>query len=304
MPKVSVIIPNYNHSNYLYQRIESVLNQSYQDFELIILDDFSTDNSREVIEEYRGHPKISAIIYNESNSGSTFKQWEKGISLAVGEFIWIAESDDWCERSLLEELVKGLEMDENCVLSYCQSYCIQNENIISWVSQSPYLSEIMDGDLFLKNLMIRNNTIFNSSMAIWKRACFVNMSKDFTNYKFCGDWFFWMELAGMGKVHISGRVLNYFRKHDKDVSGAVNKSGVNFIETLNLFNSFYKRNLISKKDYLKAYKIQYNAYYKVRKSLPGNNRIAVLKLFKHPLDSKRTYHKIILSNLWKRLRQK
>ena len=51
MPKISVIIPNYNHSLYLKDRIDSVLNQSFQDFELIILDDYSTDNSREVIEE-------------------------------------------------------------------------------------------------------------------------------------------------------------------------------------------------------------------------------------------------------------
>ncbi len=71
-PFVSVILPNYNHAKYLPQRIESILNQTYQNFELIILDDCSSDNSREVIERYKDNPRISKIIFNEKNSGSRF----------------------------------------------------------------------------------------------------------------------------------------------------------------------------------------------------------------------------------------
>ena len=64
-PLVSVIIPSYNHEKFLKERIDSVLNQTFQDFELIILDDLSPDNSREIIESYRAHPKVSHIIFNE-----------------------------------------------------------------------------------------------------------------------------------------------------------------------------------------------------------------------------------------------
>ena len=93
-PLISIIIPNYNHALYLKQRIDSVLNQTFQDFELIILDDCSTDNSREIIERYRGNPKITQIIYNKKNSGGVFKQWIKGIEKVKGEYVWIAERDD------------------------------------------------------------------------------------------------------------------------------------------------------------------------------------------------------------------
>ena len=81
-PFFSVIIPNYNHSAYLDERIQSILNQSFQDFEIIILDDCSTDNSIEIIEKYRNEPKVSHIILNSQNSGSTFIQWNKGFEYA------------------------------------------------------------------------------------------------------------------------------------------------------------------------------------------------------------------------------
>src|SRR5438034_11203510 len=89
MLTVSVIIPNYNHARYLRKRIESVLTQTYQDFEVILLDDCSTDESRSIIGEYRIDPRVR-IELNEQNSGNTFKQWNKGVGLARGTYVWIA----------------------------------------------------------------------------------------------------------------------------------------------------------------------------------------------------------------------
>ena len=123
-PKVSVIIPNYNHEKYLDERIQSVLNQTYTDFEVIILDDVSMDNSKEVIERYRCNPHVSHIVYNTENSGSTFKQWTKGFNLAKGELIWIAESDDSCSPKILETLVGEFEKDDQLVLAYSLSMFI------------------------------------------------------------------------------------------------------------------------------------------------------------------------------------
>lgn len=70
---VSVIVPNYNHAPYLKPRIDSIVNQTYHDFELILLDDCSTDNSREILESYRSNPHVTHIVYNEQNGRNTFR---------------------------------------------------------------------------------------------------------------------------------------------------------------------------------------------------------------------------------------
>ena len=79
IPIVSIIVPNYNYARFLDIRMESILNQTFQDFEIILLDDHSTDNSVEIIEKYRNNPKVSYIDINKENSGSPFRQWKKGI---------------------------------------------------------------------------------------------------------------------------------------------------------------------------------------------------------------------------------
>lgn len=71
---VSVIVPNYNYACYLPERIASILNQTYSDFELILLDDASTDNSVSVLEEYRNNSHVSHIVVNEQNTGIPFQQ--------------------------------------------------------------------------------------------------------------------------------------------------------------------------------------------------------------------------------------
>lgn len=262
MPKVSVILPNYNHAPYLKERIDSILNQTFQDFELIILDDLSTDNSRDIIEKYNSNPKISGIIYNEKNSGSTFKQWHKGVGLARGKYIWFAESDDWCEPSMLQTLVEGIESDKDCVVSYCQAYCIEGTNKMRFVSYHDYLSEIKNGDAFIKDFMIQRSAIFNASMAIWKKTVYEKISNQFQQFKLCGDWLFWMELANQGKVHISGKVLNYFRKHGSDVSGKMYQSGWGIIEELQVLQIVFKKGFISTNTYLLGLKRFIKAYYK------------------------------------------
>jgi len=243
MPAVSVIIPNYNHAQYLKQRIDSVINQTFHDFEVIIMDDCSQDESRSIIESYRGHPKVQQIVYNTINSGSTFFQWKKGIEMAKGEWIWIAESDDWCELTILDELFNAAQKRKNCVLSYCQSIMLENNNVI-WRSGSKYLEEYLHGKDFVKEHMLIGNAIFNASMCIFKKQVYQNISTKFMEYKFSGDWVFWIEAVLQGEVYISGKTLNYFRKHPQDVSSNAFTNGLIYIEYFSLLNYFEQLNIV------------------------------------------------------------
>lgn len=279
MPEVSVLIPNYNHAAYLKERIDSVLNQTFQDFEVIILDDCSPDNSRDVIEQYRNHPKVSQIVLNETNSGTTFKQWEKGINLAQGKYIWIAESDDWCEITLLDTLVRALKANNNCVLAYVQSYIVYNNNEINWISRTKFLGEYVNGQVYIKEHLLKKNSVFNASMAVFRKDIYFKFSKDYTSFKFCGDWLFWIEAAKQGDVFISGRVLNFFRKHGKDVSGKAYTSGFNFIEEIKVIQSLKTDGIITEEEYKEVLLYKFYGYQKVAKQINADIREQVERLF-------------------------
>jgi len=291
MPKVSVIVPNYNHASYLQQRIESILNQTYQDFELIILDDCSTDNSKEIIEQFRNHPKVSQISYNTENSGSTFKQWEKGIHLTQGEYIWIAESDDWCEPTLLETLAPKLEQNKDTVLGYVQSYCV-NGNEIQLIFIQDCLEKNMEGYSFIKQRLLFGNAIYNASMAIFRKSVFYKISSEYTKLKFCGDWLFWGSIASYGDVFVSGKILNYFRNHANDVSTKSYKAGLNYLEVIEVLNHFYARNYIKESDLKTALYAQYKSFLKDKFFIPPDNARDIQKEFERHIKSE-IYYPII-----------
>lgn len=276
---VSVIIPNYNHASYLKQRIDSVLNQTYTDIEVIILDDCSTDNSRNIIENYRNDKRISNIIYNDVNSGSVFRQWNRGIGLSHGEYIWIAESDDWCEHNLLETLMEGLNANRNCVLAYCQSYCINDNDTIRFQSNHRQLKEYVNGRNFITEHMLPRNPVFNASMAVWKKDAYALISKEYMNYTLSGDYLFWIELCTTGDVFISGKLLNYLRMHGDNVGERSFKEGLNFLEMVPLLQSLLRREIISQHNYAKTIKKEYTAFKLIEKELPEHNVRAIKKIF-------------------------
>lgn len=228
---VSVILPNYNHAPFLPKRIDSILNQTFQDFEIIILDDASTDDSCSILEAYRTHPKVTHLIINEKNSGSTFSQWGRGIELARGEYIWIAESDDFCEPTLLEELVKPLQENKKNVLSYCQSLVIAADtNKILAHTQADFLSKSVSGNHFVKKHLLAYNEILNTSMVVFRKEAALPFPEVMKTMIYCGDWYFWAFICMKGDVFISGKCLNYYIRHTGSTLTSSSRKGLDFLE--------------------------------------------------------------------------
>ena len=240
-PLVSVIIPNYNHAQFLDERIQTVLNQTYRNFELIILDDKSTDNSMEVINKYKDDPHVSEIVVNEENSGSTFKQWHKGFELAKGDIVWIAESDDSCDTKLLEVLVQGY-LESDAVLAFCKSckYDVDGNRCCYMPHDKLVKSFSMTGHGFIKEHMIQRNIVANASSAIFNRQAALSVDRKYMSMRGEGDWLFWIELMQLGNVFFCKEELNYFRSHQINTTKSLKYRGISQMEHRIVFDYLVK----------------------------------------------------------------
>lgn len=234
MPKVSIIVPNYNHSEFLTQRLESIFNQTFQDFEVILLDDCSTDDSVEILERYAKNDKVSSFVINEKNSGNTFEQWKKGINLAKTKYIWIAESDDWSDASFLEKTFLKIQQDSEISLVYSRSYRANTEgeilDINKWgENKTPERWEkdfINDGNLEIKDYLIYRNTIPNASAVLFQKEKGLEVLDSIKQYKYCGDWLFWAKIIQNSKIAFVSESLNYFRRYETATSLLKEKSRI------------------------------------------------------------------------------
>ena len=250
--RVSVIIPNYCHARYLDERIQSVLSQTYQHFEVIILDDCSPDDgaSKTVIEKYRDNPHVSHIIYNEVNSGSTFKQWETGINLTKGDLIWIAESDDKCEDTLLESLVRQFKQNENLVLAFCKTTTFYDDGHNTKLDPIPLLStQVFDGSTFISKYMSHGNPVINASACLFRKNAALAADKKYMEFRGAGDRLFWTEISECGDVAVVNEWLNYMRQHPCNFTKKYNIDGTNQREDKFILDYIFDKGYLSSKRY-------------------------------------------------------
>ncbi len=249
MPTVSIIIPNYNHSLFLKQRIDTVLAQSYQDFEVIILDDCSKDNSREIIECYRHHPKISQIIYNDTNSGGVFKQWIKGIHLSKGEYIWIAESDDYSTEDFLKETVAVLDTTKNAGMVFTASTTVdENGDFITTTEQikKAHFLALAKADNKIDNnnlsdFLIGDFLIENASSVLFRKSNLLALDfVELSQFKNTGDRFVYIGIALKSSIQYLPKFCNYMRSHTSNTTKKSTENGNLYKDRIRVLNYYYK----------------------------------------------------------------
>lgn len=227
MPRVSVIVPNFNHEQYLRRRLDSIYDQTYKNIEVILLDDCSTDGSRTILDEYaRAHPEITRVIFNERNSGGPFRQWAKGIKAASGELVWIAESDDFCNEGFLESLVRCFD-DEAVMLAYANCIFVDRNAVPLKYTFKTHLAELQDARKWersycdtahneVRTALGVKNTIPNSSGVVFRRPVEMPLLDDenWLSMVVAGDWMFYVQLIRGGKIAFSIEATNYFRRYE------------------------------------------------------------------------------------------
>jgi glycosyltransferase involved in cell wall biosynthesis len=229
-PLVSVIVPNYNHAKYLPQRIASITDQTYDNFELIVLDDASKDNSVEVLDELLKTVKQPVVTdFSETNSGNVFAQWQKGIGLARGELVWICESDDYCEPDFLENLV-GKFAERSVMMAFGRiEFCDKEGNHLEgmagfreqaepgiWGAEvNRPASQWFSGAFGIRNVMSNvGGCLFRRQSLpadVWRTA---------REFKIAGDWYLYLHMLGGGKLVFEPAAVAYFRQHGQNTSAS------------------------------------------------------------------------------------
>jgi glycosyltransferase involved in cell wall biosynthesis len=226
VPRVSVVIPNYNHARYLPARIDSVLNQTFQDFDLLILDDASRDDSTGVITPYVGGRV--RFLPNSRNSGSTFAQWNKGIAETTGDYLWIAESDDEADPRFLERMVSLLEKHPSTSFAFCQATLINERSIpfglalpLTTAAGGPsrYTQDFVEpGSAELKRyLQWQRAPVPNASSVVFRRRSLEVTGSADPSYRVCGDFHLYARLLLNGDVAYVADPLNRYRHHGASV---------------------------------------------------------------------------------------
>jgi glycosyltransferase involved in cell wall biosynthesis len=241
---VSVIIPNYNHAKYLKQRIDSILNQTWQDFELIILDDNSEDNSREIIDDYTARLPNIKSYYNDSNSGSPFKQWDKGVNKSCGEFIWIAESDDFAEPEFLEKSSAILINNKEVGLVYCNSKVIDEQKKTEYYTNDLKIKELgnkwqnnylNNGKNEIREQLFRFCTINNASGVLFRKSKYIEAGFAGHSMKYCGDWFLYIRILLISDIAYISAPLITLRFHSRSSIHKYYLNSLYLLEVLRIY---------------------------------------------------------------------
>jgi glycosyltransferase involved in cell wall biosynthesis len=270
-PKVSVIVPNYNHSGFLRQRLDSIYQQTYRNFEVILLDDASTDDSTRILTEYaQRYPEITRCCFNKKNSGGVFNQWRLGLKMAQGDLIWIAESDDYCTNNMLEQLINFFA-NEAVMLAYCKTLFINGLNNEPIWSIEEYLMDL-DPGLWRKEFVMSahhlvneawsiKNIIPNVSSAVFRNPGNLKIIDDeeWSQMRICGDWIFYLHVIRGGLVAYSSQATNYFRIHQNNTSVSTYNKDIYYIE-----------HEIVAKQLLSLYRIQENVFRRQKKMLESH----------------------------------
>jgi glycosyltransferase involved in cell wall biosynthesis len=227
LPRVSVIVPNYNYARFLADRITTILNQTHPIYEIIFLDDASLDNSVAVASDLLAGTSIDyTIVRNETNSGSVFAQWKKGAELARGDVVWIAEADDLSDPGFLETVLAGFN-DPEVVLSYCESKQIDQHGQLLAGNYHYYVADLgaehwklrynNQGEDEIRDYLAVKNTIPNVSAVLTRRLDLIRVLEehmdDIDSYRVAGDWKTYLYLLQNARLAYFPQSLNVHRRH-------------------------------------------------------------------------------------------
>ena len=211
MPKVSVIIPTYNRANLLPECLKSVLAQSFQDFEIIVIDDGSTDNTQEIVSAF----PVRCLC---QENGGPAAAYNKGIELATGEYIAFLDSDDVLLMNALEKGVEILDRHPEAGFSYGQAYLMDEKGrIFGFRKSRPKYSCVREDSEEIRELLIFGNHIPHPTVMV-RRSCLEEVGVYNLAFRSCAEDFeLWVRLAQRYATAYIAEPLAKYRVHSQAI---------------------------------------------------------------------------------------
>lgn len=251
---ISVIVPVYNIEKYLPRCIDSILDQTYKNWEAIFVNDGSTDNSLKILEEYKKRDERIKII-DKKNAGSGAAR-NDGIENSRGEYVAFLDSDDWYEKNFLEKLYNNLT-ENNSDVAMCNPKMTyddmdKNKKINTYFFKEIELNKTPEKILGILAMPVVWNKLY-------KKEIIVKNGIKFPNYSFCEDVeFLYKIFLYVNKVSkIEDDLYNYYQREDSVTKKIKEESIEQLYQVLKNIENYIKNNFNSKLEIFYLYKIQF-----------------------------------------------
>ncbi|GEO04021.1 hypothetical protein AAE02nite_16850 [Adhaeribacter aerolatus] len=235
-PKVSVLIPTYNSASFLDEAIQSVLDQSFPDYELIIVDNCSTDNSKEVISKYLSDNRVT--YYKNSTNIGLVGNFNKCLEYAKGDYIKFLCSDDKFHPKLLEKYVAVMDQYPNVSLVTSNRAIFGFRNY-TWVLP---LTHLQKGKTVAYHSLNDVNWIGEPTSVMFRRAN-LTVGGFRSEFTYLTDWDMWLRQLAVGDCYIIPEALSYFRVHENQCTANVMKNLSNYFEDYYFYKGIKNHNL-------------------------------------------------------------
>ncbi len=234
-PKVSVLIPSYNYAHYLDEAIQSVIDQTFTDFELVIVDNHSTDNTEEVVQKYLTDSRIR-YYQNPTNLGLG-GNWNKCLEYARGKYIKYLCADDKFHPRLLEQYVAVMEENPNVSFVTCfrQQFGTKT-NIV----EVPFIG-MHDGMKTLYHTLNTKGWLGEPSVVMIRREN-IKLGKFNPNYTWLIDYDMWIRHLTVGDCYVIPEPLIFIRNHEGQITKMVMRNFINHFEEYQLCKILQKSN--------------------------------------------------------------
>lgn len=220
---VSIVVASYNHADFLARRMDSLIGQTYQDVDILVIDDKSPDHSVEILLHYEENPRVRLVLRDQN--GGWVAVSNQGVDMSSGEYILFANCDDDCDPRIVERLVDALQQHPSAGIAFCRNLMVDEDDQVLGddftIREASFRKRCAQDTLLsgseASRFLLHSCVLPNLSAVLFRRECFDNVGKFSSAYHVCSDWDLFFRVAAQYDIAYVAEPLNRFRQHRKTI---------------------------------------------------------------------------------------